>query len=306
MKIAVFGGSGFVGSHIVDALVAAGHRPSLLVRSGSEQKVMQPEHCDIVPGDLDSPDAIDATLRDCDAALYLVGILREFPRRGITFEQTQYEGVISVIGAAERLGVRRLLLMSANGVAEQRTKYQQTKYRAEQAALRSGLDVTVLRPSVIFGNPRGRMEFATQLFRDVVDTPFPAIGFRRGFLPGAGGVEMSPVHIDDVADAFVGALHDSETIGRVLVLGGPECLTWTEMVRRVAAAVGRHKLILPMPIAVMRIPAALLDWLPMFPVTRDQLTMLEQGNVADPKDLCELIGRTPRPFDTASLSYLRD
>jgi NADH dehydrogenase len=116
---------------------------------------------------------------------------------------------------------------------------------------------------------------------------------------------MSPVHIQDVAAAFIAALENDETIGQILSLGGPEELTWQEMIRRIAAAAGKSKVILPMPIGLMRVGAALLDWLPAFPVTRDQLTMLQEGNVADPDALQWLIGREPRSFSAENLEYLR-
>ena len=116
---------------------------------------------------------------------------------------------------------------------------------------------------------------------------------------------MSPVHIEDVADAFVAALVNDETIGKTYCLGGPEVLTWTQMLRRIGEATDKRKWILPMPIYLMRIGATLFDWLPFFPVTRDQLTMLEEGNTADPAELKALIGREPRGFTVDSLGYLR-
>ena len=117
---------------------------------------------------------------------------------------------------------------------------------------------------------------------------------------------MSPVHVTDVAAAFVRCLDDPATIGKTYELGGPESLTWTEMLKRIAGAAGRRKLVLPMPIALMKLAATLLDWLPVFPVTRDQLTMLAEGNTADPAVLQALIGRDPIPFSTERLRYLSD
>ena len=115
---------------------------------------------------------------------------------------------------------------------------------------------------------------------------------------------MSPVHIEDVADAFVVALNDADTIGKTIELAGPEILSWKEMVRRIAASVGKSKIILPVPIWLMRIGATLFDWLPFYPVTRDQLTMLEEGNTASSEPLETMIGRPAAPFTPASLSYL--
>lgn len=116
---------------------------------------------------------------------------------------------------------------------------------------------------------------------------------------------MSPVFIGDVADAFVGAISDPRTVGKVYELGGPEVLSWEEMVRRVADAVGRRKLLLPTPIGLLKIGATLFDWLPFFPATREQLVMLEEGNTADPAELEKLISRPATPFSPENLAYLR-
>ena len=304
MRVAVIGGTGFVGGYLTDALLAAGHEPVLLVREGSESKVRQRDRVTTVTGNIGAPEALRNALDGCDAVIYNVGILREFPRDGITFESTQYDGVVRTVAAAKEAGAKRLLLMSANGVKRPGTAYQETKRRAEEHAMQSGLDVTVLRPSVIFGDPRGTMEFATQLYGEMVRPPIPAVGFFSGWDRDKGAVVMSPVHIEDVSSAFVAALEDDSTIGSTISLGGSESLTWPEMIRRIAAAAGKKKIILPMPIALMRVGATLLDWLPFFPVTRDQLTMLEEGNTADPAALERLIGRKPRAFTAETLAYL--
>lgn len=242
MRVAIIGGTGFVGSYLTDALLNSGRSVSLLVRQGSESKLRQPEQVLIVNGDIADTESIRRLLQACDAVIYNVGILREVPRKDVTFESTQYEGLVNTVDAALAVGVQRFLLMSANGVKIPGTRYQETKRRAEEYALKSGLDVTVFRPSVIFGDPRGTMEFATQLFN--------------------------------------------------------------EMVSRIAAAKGRRKWFLPMPIALMRIGATLFDWLSFFPVTRGQLTMLEEGNVADPEIMQALTGREATSFSVEHLDYL--
>ena len=304
MRVALIGGTGFVGGYLTDALLAAGHEPVLLVREGSESRIRQRDRVVAMTGNIETPEALRRALEGCDAVIYNVGILREFPREGVTFESTQYDGLVRTVAAAKEAGVKRLLLMSANGVKRPGTAYQETKRRAEEHAMQSDLDVTVLRPSVIFGDPRGRMEFATQLYGEMVRPPIPAVGFFSGWDKDKGAVVMSPVHIEDVSSAFVAALEDESMIGKTISLGGPETLTWPEMIRRIAAAAGKKKVILPMPIALMRIGATLLDWLPFFPVTRDQLTMLEEGNIADPAALHDLINREPQSFNAESLAYL--
>jgi len=297
VRVGIIGGTGFVGGYLVDALLANGHEVNVLVRPGSEDKVRQPARVNLVQGDLDSTAALSDVLQGCDAVIYNVGLLREFPRRGITFEQTQYQGVVDTVAAAQHAGIKRLLLMSAIGVKDPGTRYQATKRRAEIHALDSGLDVTVLRPSVIFGDPRGTMEFATQLFQDMIKPPLPAVAFP--------GVRMSPINIADVADAFCASLRDDSTIGQTIELAGPETLDWREIVQRVAAAAGKSKIVLTMPLWVMRVGATLFDWLPFYPVTRDQLTMLEEGNTGTADAVERLIGREALPFTPDSLRYLK-
>jgi NADH dehydrogenase len=305
MRVAIFGGTGFVGSHVVDSLVAAGHEVSLLVRSGSENKVRQAQAWRMTSGDLDDDAAIDSTVADCDAVIYSVGLLREYPRRQITFENVQYESVVRVVRSAQRNDVRRFLLISANGIKRPGTPYQETKLRAEEHVTASGLEATIFRPSVLFGDPNGTMEFATQLYRDMVTSPLPAIGFFSGLKPREGQVLMSPAYIGDVAVAVVNSLEQDSAIGKTYVLGGPDVLSWNEIINRISAAVNRRKWIAPMPVAVMKLAATFFDWLPFFPVTRDQLIMLAENNVADPAVLETLAKRPLTAFDVESLSYLK-
>ncbi len=298
MQVALFGGTGFVGNYLVRALLSAGHEVSLLVRPGSEHKASERDRCSVTSGDIGSSEAIEATLEGCNAAIYNIGLLKEFPRRGVTFESAQFEGVMRVVKAAEKLGVNRMLLMSANGVKSPGTAYQETKYRAEELLKASGLQWTIFRPSVIFGDSGGMQEITHQLYREIVKPPLPAAVFP--------GVVMSPVFINDVADAFINALSNPETIGRVYELGGPDELTWEQMVKVVADAVGKNKLFLRVPIGLMKLAATLFDWLPFFPATREQLIMLEEGNVAAPKELEQLIGRSPQALEPEILTYLAD
>lgn len=306
MHVAIIGGTGFVGSYIVDELLEQGHEVAMLVREGSEHKVRRSESIRTVTGSIESTKSIADVVAGCDAVIYCVGILREFPSKGITFEITQFDGVAHTLEAALENGVQRFVLMSANGVKIPGTRYQETKKRAEDLVLASDLDATVLRPSVIFGDPRGQMEFATQICQDMVKPPIPAIGFFSGLQPASGAVLMSPVHVEDVARAFVNALTNPSTVGEAYNLGGPEIVSWTEMIRRVAAATERKKWVIPFPIGAMKIAATLFDWLPFFPVTRDQLIMLAEGNTASPEVIESLIGNAPVAFLPEHLDYLND
>jgi NADH dehydrogenase len=304
MKVALFGGTGFVGSYLVDALVEAGLQPVVLVRPGSEDRVNHADRCITVAGDIADPAAIESVLEGADAAIFNIGILREVPSRGVTFQALQEQAPKQAIDAASRLGVRRFILMSANGVEANSTEYQQTKLRAEQHLQESGLDWTIFRPSVVFGDPRGRMEFASQLKRDIIDAPLPAPLFFPGLNPAeAGRFELSPVHVRDVAAAFAAALLNSDSIGQIYRLGGPEPLSWRRILETIAEATGKRKSMLPVPAIGVSTAAALFGRWERFPITRDQITMLLQGNRCAPDDLVRL-GIDPTPFNTESLRYL--
>ena len=305
MKVALFGGTGFVGSYLVDALVSHGHTPRLLVRPGSESKVVQPEASEIVQGEIADEEAVAKCLHGTDAAIYSIGLLREFPDKGITWEAMHYAGARRAIDLASRAGVRRFVLMSANGVKPEGTGYQSTKYRAEQHLAASGLDWTVFRPSIVFGDPRGREEFCSMLREQMMKPPIPAPLFHEGLWPGdAGRFRMSPVAVEDVAEAFVRSLECADSHGRVLPLGGPETLEWREILRTIAEASGKRKLMVPAPVGVVKAVAAVFDRFEWFPLTRDQLRMLIEGNACDGREAWRLFGIEPTRFSVEALGYL--
>jgi uncharacterized protein YbjT (DUF2867 family) len=306
MKVTIFGGSGYVGSYLIDELLEKGHHPVLLIRPESRYKVNHRQHCTLIDGDIADPEAVHAAVSGADAVIYNIGILREFPVQGVTYQALHLEGARRAMDAAEDAGVRRFLLMSANGVKADGTGYQRTKYEAEQYLKTTSLQWTIFRPSVLFGDPRGRMEFATQLYRDIVCSPLPAPLFYDGLLPvNAGMFRMSPVHVKDVATVFVKALNMPETTGQIYELCGPQALSWKDILQMIAAAAGTSKRTLPAPAILLKVLAAALDQYAFFPITRDQLTMLMEGNTCGGQDAFQTFGLEPAPFDTTRLSYLQ-
>jgi uncharacterized protein YbjT (DUF2867 family) len=305
MRVALFGGTGFVGSYLVDALLERNHHPVVLVRPGSEAMLRQPERCTVVPGRIADPDAVRQALEGVEATIYNIGILREFPDRGITFRALHYDGARLAMELAQASGAERFLLMSANGVREDGTEYQRTKYQAEQYLQSTGLQWTIFRPSVIFGDPRGHRELATQLYGDLVATPLPAPLFHEGLLPfRAGAMEMSPVHVRDVAAVFAESLQTDASIGRTIPLGGPRRLSWKEILETIARATGRYAFGLPAPVWAVKLAAGLFERFEFFPVTRDQISMLMEGNTCDSSAVFSDFGIQPTPFDEEHLAYL--
>ncbi|WPL18542.1 Cholesterol dehydrogenase [Thiorhodovibrio winogradskyi] len=305
MKISLIGGTGFVGQAIVDRLLADGHELRLLVRPGSAAKAVEHPHCTQVEGRLEDPDSLRVCIAGSDAVIYLVGLLRENAAAGITFELLQFLGVERSIAAAKEAGVTRFLLMSANGIDAGETPYQRTKLQAEAALKASGLEWSIFRPSVIFGDPKGRMEFCSQLKAELIDSPVPAPLFYQGLLPlKAGQFKLGPVWVGDVAAAFATALARADTIGQTYALCGPKEVSWKEILTTIATASGKKKTMLPAPVMLIAPVAAVMERFAWFPVTRDQLKMLVAGNCCA-EDGFSRLGLTPRPFTTAAIGYLK-
>jgi NADH dehydrogenase len=308
MKVALFGGTGFVGSYIVDELISQGIEPNLMVREDSEDKLLQQEMCRVIKGDIDDEKAINETLDGCSAVIYSIGIIREFPNRGITYENTHFNGAKRCIDAAKKKGISRFILMSANGAKMNGTGYQSTKFNSEEYLKFSDLDYTIFRPSLIFGDPRGNdhPEFCTQLKKDMLNLPFPAPNFHKGFNPlKAGDFAMSPIHIKDVASIFVKSIRETSSIKKTYCIGG-EAYYWQEIIKTISSAYGKKKWTIPAPAIIIQGIALLFERFQWFPITKDQLTMLLESNVCQSAELFKLFDVSPIPFSPESLTYLRD
>jgi len=196
-RVFVTGGTGFVGRAVVHAVRADTHIVRCLVRRGSERDLDGFESIERVEGDVLAPETLEAVMAGCDTVIHLVGIIREHPARGITFERLHVTATRNVLEAAARTGVRRIVHMSALGArAGARSRYHQTKWRAEEAVRASGLQWTIFRPSIIYGRGDG---FVTPLAKVVRRAPVvPVIG--------TGDTRLQPVPVEHVAEAFAQAL----------------------------------------------------------------------------------------------------
>jgi len=306
MKVALFGGTGFVGSYITRELVREGFTPKVLVQSGSLSKINSP--CEVVKGDIQNKNAILETMQGAEAVIYTIGIIREFPKKGVTFKELHLNGLKRCLEIALKIGVKRFILMSANGVRPDGTAYQRTKWQADETLKESGLNWTIFRPSLIFGDPggEGRPEFCTQIRDDMLSLPFPAPLFYNGLLPfNAGSFSMSPIHVKNVAEFFVKSIKLKVCEKNIFDLGGPEALTWKEIIHQIALASGRRTWKIPAPVVVIKIAASILDRFKYFPVTRDQLTMLMEGNTVS-TNYFDDFSINPIKFSMENLEYLKE
>lgn len=288
MNVFVTGGTGFVGNEVIRHLLAAGHNVHCLVRIGSEDKLPHKKELSIHFGDTDDFESLKKGMDSCDAVIHLVGIIREFPGKGITFEKLHTIATRSVIQATIDSGISRYLQMSANGTrANAKTGYHQSKWQAEEAVRASKLDWTIFRPSLIYGKGGEFIGMMSNLIRKLPVVP----------VIGDGQYRMQPVDVKQVALSFVKALSRPETIGKTYHLGGKNSYSYDEIIDIFGKALGKKSVNkLHHPLMLMKPAVKLLQSIPQFPLASDQLTMLLEGNVCDPDEWAKAFDIEPEDF----------
>ena len=306
MNVAVFGATGFVGNYLLDELEKNNYNPQILIRRGSESKIKVSKKYKIIIGDISNNDAIKKTLENADVIFYTIGIIREFKHKKISFDYLHHQAVKNVIKEAQKLNIKRFILMSANGVKKEGTKYQTSKYLGELALINSDLDWTIFRPSLIFGNSDGKEEFCAQLKRDMLSLPFPAPLFYNGLLPfNAGNFKMSPIHVKNVASFFVKSISMDETIYKTYELGGLKDYNWKDIIHTISNSYGKNKWTIPAPVLPIKVIAFFFERFKWFPISNGQLTMLLEGNTCNSGKIFEEFNIEPIKFDKNSLKYLK-
>ena len=300
--ITVFGGSGFVGSQVVQDLARRGWRIRVACRrpdrawklqtSGHVGQI-QAVHCDA-----SDPAEVEAALRGADAAINLIGVLYEAGARSFQAMHVDAARNIAVGCAAGR--VSRLVHVSAIGAnPESESKYACTKAAGEMAVREAKPDAVIIRPSIVFGAGDGFLNrFASMA------TMAPALP-----LIGGGSTRFQPVYVGDVAEAIARAVERADAAGRTFELGGPEIMTMEEVLKLVLRETRRRNGLVPLPFFAARMigSAAQLTALVGIPpvLTRDQVISLESDNVVaqDAEGLAEL-GVEPTGIEAIAPSYL--
>lgn len=302
MAIVVTGAAGFVGNNVVHKLLNNGKTVRALVRKGGMEKARIrlgkfSEQVLIVEGDVRDRERMMEVMRGATAVVHTVAISME--KRGATYEDVNFQGTINVVDAAEKAGVERFIYIGQNGSSSSVPyRFLNSKGKAQDYVASSKLAWTALRPSAIFG-PQD--EFFNTFARLVRLTPiiFPLIG--------GGKAEFQPVSVYDVAEAVWRALDDDKTIGQAYDLGGPEVLTLGEIEKRVIEALGTSRLLVPVPVALLR-PVVIImqSVLPGSPVSTGLLDLLAVPNTVPHNGLVEAFGITPIPFSGEHIAYLRN
>jgi len=301
--ILVTGANGFVGSHLVPALLVGGHRVLALVRDDDgEAQVMrrltpaQQTQVEIRRGDVTKPGSLAGALAGADAILHTVALPRDWDG-GASLRLVNTEGTRNMLAAASAAGVRRFVHLGALGVVDDPSlHYASSKAKAMTLVRESGLDWTILKPSLLFGPRDGFFNLLAGLVR-----------MSPGIVPitGKGDARFQPLAIGDLARATVQVFGDAGTVGREFELGGPRYWTYREIVQEVLRGMGSKRLLVPMPVPLIRLVARAAEAIRLpFPVATDQLRQLKFDNIGTLDSVRTGFGFDPQPME-GGLTHLR-
>ncbi len=296
--ITVFGGTGFIGRHLVRRLAACGARIRVISRDPGHGTHLQPMggvgQIVIERADLTSEPALARVVEGALAVVNLIGILYETGRQ--TFAEVQGELPGRIGRAAAAAGVARLVQISAIGADPQSTSaYARSKAEGERAVRDALPGATILRPSIVVGPEDGFFNRFAAMARLLPALP----------LIGGGRTRFQPVYVGDVADAIVAALERDDARGQTFELGGPKIYSFAELMRYMLQVIGRRRLLVPLSFELATWQARLLELLPVPPLTRDQVELLKTDNVvgAEARTLADL-GIAPTPIELVVPEYL--
>lgn len=292
--VTVFGGDGFVGRYVVQALLKAGHRVRVASRNPKRGWFLKAQanlgQIAYVAADITRPETLGHAVEGANAVINLVGILKG------DFDAVHGQGASNAAEAAKAAGVETLVQVSAIGAdAESPSAYGRSKAEGEAAVRKAFPTATILRPSIIFGREDQFINRFAGLIRMLPIVP--VIG---------GATKFQPVFVGDVARAVAAIVEDPQShASKTYELGGPEIMTMTQVNRWIAEATGRDRPMLEIPDEVSGPLATLTGWLPGAPITRDQWLMLQSDNVVGAKAMgLAALGIVPTPLDAVTPGWL--
>lgn len=305
MLVTVFGGSGFVGRHTIQALARQGWRVRAAVRRPDLAGHLQPMgtvgQIHAVQANLRYPQSVAAAVQGADAVVNLVAVLAESGRQ--TFSALHVTGARAIAKAAREAGANRLVHISALGAdIKGRARYARTKALGEKAVLEEFPDAIILRPSIVFGPEDAFFNRFAGMARSMPVLP----------LVGGGRTKFQPVYVGDLAEAIAAVVNGKAKPGNTYEIGGPEVLTFRQLLDRTQAWAQRSRPYLPLPFWLAKLQA-LATWpLPqsLRPLTVDQVRMLQSDNVvsasaeAENRTLAALGVIAPRTIASVVPPYL--
>jgi len=294
MKVFLTGSTGFVGKEVLKKLVEKGHNVVALARDKS--KTLDLDNVIYVYGDILKPETYEKYLRECDAVIHLVGIIKEYPDKGVTFEKMHFEATKNIVDIASKYSIKRFVHVSANGTRQDAvSNYHKTKYMAEEYVKSKIKNYTIFRPSVIYGP--GDI-FINMLNRFMKLTPFFSYF-------GDGGYKMQPVSVFEVAELFVNALTNENSLAKTYSVCGNKVLTYKQILKLIMAVTKRRVLLFSVPEFIISALVKLFGKTTWFPITTDQFIMLVEGNTCDDDSCFRDLNVVKRDIEEVLKGYLK-
>ena len=294
MLVLVTGATGFLGRRVVPELQEHRHQVRCLVHTPGRERIFPPRSVDIHYGSVLDPEVLSGALYDVEAVVHLVGIIRR--RKGLTYDQVNRQGVANVVAAAKENRVKHFIYVSAIGASSDGSyPYLYSKWQGEQAVEKSGLPYTILQSSIVFGPGDEFLNPITSLVRVLPIVP----------VVGSGKNRLQPIAVEDLARCIAQAVDREDLKGKTLELGGPQQLSYNEIVSIVARTLGKRRLRFHLPVWLAYIlTAGMQAILPRPPATTDQLRLLPIRNVAEAGVVDDVFGFTPRSVE-GNIEYVK-
>jgi len=302
MRIFIAGGTGFIGQHLLRALDGKGYEIRCLARTQERAALCRKSGFEAAIGDITDRESLAGCLEGVDMVVHLVGIIED--RGEMTFERVHVEGTRNLVDEAKGAGVRHFFYQSALGASLKSTaRYQRTKAEAEEIVKESGIPYTIFRPSIVIGENDG---FTEKLKELVMLGPLVPV-------PGDGTAKFQPIYVGDWVRCFLGIINNDDAIGKIYEFGGPEHLTYNEMIAQLMDVMGVRKPLIHLPMALakagipflgvsQKIAGLLGRRIPT--VTDEQLTLLGVDNICDLDSVEKNFGFKPIAYSAALKRFI--
>jgi uncharacterized protein YbjT (DUF2867 family) len=293
MMILITGATGYIGRHLVSRLVAQGERPRCLVRNIKHASSILPAGTlEFVQGDTTSPASLETAVQGVDTIVHAAFITADHKQSaGNHYQETNVQGTANLVEAAKKAGVKRILVISGLGTKPDKPgSYMQGRYLAEKMVKESGLDWTIIQPSVLFGKDAPFIKGLTDLIRTAPVVP----------LIGGGKVMFQPIYVEDVVTVIIKVLQEPErTKNKTYTIGGPAYYSFTQVIDALLQAMHKKRIKVPTPTPLVGIGAAVMEAvLPKPPLTKAAMTLFTFDNTTDLHSVEREFGFTPMSFTT--------
>jgi uncharacterized protein YbjT (DUF2867 family) len=296
--ILITGADGYIGRHLVARLVAEGERPRCLVRNKERAASVLPvDKVELVLGDTTKPETLPAAVQGIETIVHAAFITadRKLSSRS-QYNETNVTGTANLVKAAREAGVKRIIEISGLGTRPDKPgSYMQGRYLAEKLVKESGLQWTIIQPSVLFGKGAPFFKGLTDLIHSTPVVP----------LIGGGTIRFQPIYVEDVVTVIMKVLADPQgTADKTYTIGGPEYYSFTQIINELLHAMHKTRIEVPTPTPLVGIGAVAMEAvLPKPPLTRAAMGLFTFDNITERDAVQRNFGFTPMSFTDYLAEY---